>query len=185
MKKTIYIVIALAVLVALYGGVTYNSLITKNEAITAQWAQVENQYQRRFDLIPNLVASVQGIMKQEQSVFTALADARARYSGAVTADAKAAAAGQVESSLGRLIAVVENYPDLKSSQAVQDLMVSLEGTENRVSVERKNYNDSVQSYVTSIQRFPTSVIALMFGFGPRTYFQVTNEAANTAPSVSL
>jgi LemA protein len=185
MKKILITLIAIVVLVALYIGGTYNSLVSKNEAINGQWAQVENQYQRRFDLIPNLIESVKGAMKQEQQVFTALADARTHYTSAVTTDAKARAAGEVESSLGRLIAIVENYPELKSTQAVQDLMVQLEGTENRVSVERKGYNDSVLAYNTSIKRFPTSAIASIFGFGERAYFQVSTQDAKTAPQVKF
>jgi LemA protein len=135
-------------------------------------------------LIPNLVESVKGSMNQEKEIFTALAEARTRYSGAVTSDAKAKAAGEVESALGRLLVVVENYPQLKSSDAVQSLMVQLEGTENRVSVERKSYNDNVLSYNVSIKRFPTSAIAGMFGFGERTYFQVA-EQVKKAPEVKF
>lgn len=185
MKKTYIIIIAVIVLLVLYIGGAYNGLVTKNEAINGQWAQVENQYQRRFDLIPNLVEAVKGSMKQEQAVFGALADARAHYSSAVTTDAKAKAAGEVESSLGRLLAVVENYPTLKSSDLVQNLMVQLEGTENRVSVERKSYNDSVLTYNTSLQQFPTSLIAGMFHFNQRTYFQVTTPDAQNAPQVKF
>lgn len=184
MKKTLIIIGAIVVVIALYVGGTYNSLVKQNEAIKGQWAQVENQYQRRFDLIPNLVSSVKGVMTQEKDVFGALADARTKYSGAVTDDAKVAAASQVESSLGRLLAVVENYPTLKSSDNVQSLMVQLEGTENRISVERKSYNDIVQGYNQSIQIFPRSVIASMFGFAQHAYFQVV-EAAATAPVVNL
>ena len=185
MKKTIIILLAIVVIMGVYVAGAYNNLVTKNEAINGQWAQVENQYQRRFDLVPNLVEAVKGIMKQEKEVFTALADARTHYSGAVTTDAKAKAAGEVESSLSRLLVIVENYPQLKSSDAVQNLMVQLEGTENRVSVERKSYNDSVLLYNTSIKRFPTSAIAGMFGFGAREYFQVTSAEAKNAPQVKF
>ncbi len=184
MKKTIIIIVAVVVVLGLYVAGAYNGLVTKNEAINGQWAQVENQYQRRFDLIPNIVEAVKGTMKQEKEIFTALADARARYSGAVTTDAKAKAAGEVESSLARLLVVVENYPQLKSSDAVLNLMVQLEGTENRVSVERKSYNDAVQAYNVAIKRFPTSAIAGIFGFGERTYFQVAEEAKK-APQVKF
>jgi LemA protein len=184
MKKTLIIIGVAAVIIALYVGGTYNSLVRQNEAITGQWAQVENQYQRRFDLIPNLVASVKGVMAQEKDIFTALADARTKYSGAATIDAKAAAATQVESSLGRLLAIVENYPTLKSSDNVQSLMVQLEGTENRISVERKTYNDTVLGYNQSIRIFPRSMIAGMFGFAPHSYFEVS-DAAQVAPTVNL
>ncbi len=184
MKKTLIIVIAIVVVLGLMIGGAYNGLVRQNEAINGQWAQVENQYQRRLDLIPNLVASVKGVLTQEQEIFTALADARTRYAGAVTTDAKAAAATQVESALSRLLVIVENYPNLRSSENVQSLMVQLEGTENRISVERKVYNDTVLSYNSSIKIFPRSLIASMFGFGEKTYFAAA-EGAATAPVVDL
>lgn len=183
MKKT-YIIIALVVIAGLYIGGTYNSLVRSNETINGQWAQVENQYQRRFDLIPNLVESVRGVMNQEKEVFGAIADARTRYSGAVTTEAKVQAASQVESALGRLLVVMENYPTLKSSENVTNLMVQLEGTENRISVERKNYNDAVMSYNQSVKIFPRSIIASLFAFGERQYFEVKEEA-KVAPTVNL
>jgi LemA protein len=184
MKKTL-IVVGIVVLLALaYGWSSYNSLVTLQESATAQWHQVETQYQRRLDLIPNLVSSVQGAMKQETTVFTALADARTRYSGATTVNDKATAAAGVESALGRLLAVVENYPTLKSSDAVQNLMTQLEGTENRVSVERLRYNADVQAYEVAIKRFPTSAIASMFGFSDLSYFN-SAPGAETAPKVQF
>ena len=184
MKKPFYIIGAVVVLVLLYSWMTYNSLVGANVAVDGQWAQVETQYQRRLDLIPNLVASVQGIFKQEQTIFTALADARSQYAGATTVDAKAQAATQVESSLGRLLAVVENYPQLKSSDTVQTLMTQLEGTENRVSVERMRFNQLVQNYDLTVQRFPSSIVASMFGFSARPYFQAA-AGAEVAPTVKL
>jgi LemA protein len=184
MKKTLVIALVIAVLLVLYGWSSYNSLVSMRETATAQWHQVETVYQRRFDLIPNLVASVQGAMKQEQTVFTALAEARTRYAGAATVNDKAAAASEVETSLGRLLAVIENYPTLKSSDAVQNLMSQLEGTENRISVERQRYNDDVQAYETSIKHFPRSVVASMFGFGDMNYFEAQSGAEN-APKVNL
>ena len=183
-KKIIIAIIAVVVLAVLYIWSSYNGLVSMKEAATAQWQQVETQYQRRLDLIPNLVASVQGIMKQEQTVFTALADARASYAGAKTLNDKAVAAGQVETSLGRLLAVVENYPTLKSSDTVQNLMTQLEGTENRVSVERQRFNDDVRVYEVSIKRFPGSIVASMFGFSDLQYFQA-DAGASVAPKVSL
>lgn len=176
MKKSLIIIIAIVGIIGLYVVGAYNSLVTQNESINGQWAQVENQYQRRFDLIPNLVSSVQGVMTQEKEIFTALAEARTRYSGAVTTEAKVAATTQVEGALGRLLAVVENYPTLKSADTVQNLMIQLEGTENRISVERKVYNDTVLAYNTSIKVIPRRLIASIFGFGERTYFEVTEEA---------
>lgn len=184
MKKAWWVVIAVVVVVLLYGVGTYNSLVGKNEGIDGQWAQVETQYQRRLDLIPNLVESVKGAMKQEQTIFTALADARTRYAGATTVDAKAKAAGEVESAFGRLLAIMENYPQLKSSDTVQTLMAQLEGTENRVSVERQRFNDAVRSLNVATKTFPSSLIASMAGFGERTYFEAA-EGAENAPKVNL
>ena len=184
MKKTILIVLFVVLLIIAYTWSSYNSLVSLRETATAEWQQVETQYQRRFDLIPNLVESVKGAMAQEKTVFTALADARASYAGATTVNAKAAAAGQVETALGRLLAVVENYPALKSTDAVQNLMTQLEGTENRVATERGRFNETVKEYQLSVKRFPRSIVASMFGFGDMNYFEAQSGAEN-APKVSL
>jgi LemA protein len=176
------VLVAIIIVVSLAG--MYNGLVTKSQAVDAQWAQVETQLQRRYDLIPNLVNSVKGIMKQEQTVFDDIAQARTKYGGATTVDAKAAAAGQVESALGRLLAVVENYPELKSSQNVTALMDELAGTENRISVERRRYNDLVRDYNTQIKTFPTNMLAGMFGFGEKQYFQSVT-GANQPPKVEF
>lgn len=173
-----------ALFLIIYGTTKYNSFVTQGVAINTQWAQVESQYQRRFDLIPNLVNSVKGIMKQEQTVFTAIADARTHYAGATTPDQKAAAAGEVESSLARLLVVMENYPQLKSADTVQSLMAELSGTENRVAVERMRYNDMVGQYNTTVQTFPGSIFASMFGFKTHTLF-VAQEGTQTAPTVNI
>ncbi len=172
--KWVVILAVLALLVFWAVGIK-NSFVTGNEAITSQWAQVENQYQRRFDLIPNIVNTVKGVAKQEQEVFTAIADARTRYSGATTADERAAAASQVESALGRLLVIAEAYPTLQSSQAFRDLMVTLEGTENRISVERMKYNDQVRALNTKVKVFPSSLVASIFGVKERAYFEVPAE----------
>jgi LemA protein len=185
MTKKILIGIAIIIiLIAAYGWLTYNRLITTRENVDNQWAQVETQYQRRFDLIPNLVESVKGVMKQEQTVFNAIAEARTKYSGAATINDKATAATQVESALGRLLVIMENYPQLKSAENVQTLMAQLEGTENRVSVERKRFNDMVRDYNLMTKRFPSSLIAGMFGFTERAYFEAAQGAEN-APKVQL
>ncbi|MDD5068731.1 MAG: LemA family protein [Candidatus Pacebacteria bacterium] len=184
MKKGWIIAIVIVVIILLYGFVSYNGLVTANEGINSQWAKVETQYQRRFELIPNLVESVKGIMKQEQAVFTAIADARTHYAGAQTVDDKAKAAGEVESALGRLLVITENYPELKSSDTVQTLMAELEGTENRISVERTRYNDFVQTYNLKVKTFPTSIMAKIFGFSEHAYFQSAT-GAETAPKVSF
>jgi LemA protein len=178
------VVLVIIIIIAFWGVSKYNAFITQGEQITAQWAQVENQYQRRFDLIPNIVNTVKGVAKQEQTVFSEIAEARTRYSGATTPDQKAQAATQVESSLGRLLAVAENYPVLQSSQAYRDLIVSLEGTENRITVERQKYNDLVRIFDTNVKTFPTSMVAKMFGVTERAYFDVP--AANQmAPKVDF
>ncbi len=163
---------------------SYNKLVTLNEGADAQWSQVESQYQRRFDLIPNLVNSVKGILTQEQTIFNSIAEARTRYSGATSANDKASAASDLESSLGRLLVIIENYPTLNSSVNVQDLMAQLEGTENRISVERGRYNDAVRDYNLATKRFPGSLVAGIFGFDDRTYFESKEEAAS-APEVNL
>lgn len=184
MKKSTIVILAIVVVLVLWAFASYNGLVTLNERADAQWAQVETQYQRRLDLIPNLVNSVKGILTQEQTVFGEIADARSRYTSATTPDQKAAAASQVESSLGRLIAIVENYPALNSSGNVRDLMTQLEGTENRVSVERNRFNDIVRDYNTSVKRFPMAILAGLFGFHERSYFQSASGAEN-APKVDL
>lgn len=184
MKKGTIIGLGIVALLLIWGFSSYNGLVTANEGVDNQWAQVETQYQRRFDLIPNLVESVKGIMTQEKDVFTAIADARTRYSGAQTVDEKAQAAGQVESALGRLLVITENYPQLKSSETVQTLMSQLEGTENRVSVERGRYNDTVQSYNLKTKRFPGMIFANLFGFDARPYFEAA-QGSDTAPKVSF
>lgn len=184
MKKSTIIIIAVVVILALYSVFTYNSLVTLGINSDTQWKQVESQYQRRFDLIPNLVETVKGVMKQEQEVFTAIAEARTRYSGATTPDEKARAAGQVESALGRLLVITENYPQIKSSETAQSLIVELAGTENRISTERMRFNDSVRSYNLKVMRFPSSMIASIFGFDERAYFEATKGAEN-APAVKF
>lgn len=178
------IILAVVVILALYVGGTYNGLVRQNEGVDTQWAQVESQYQRRLDLIPNLVASVQGAMKQEQVVFQALADARTRYAGATTPEDKAAAANGVESALSRLLVVMENYPQLRSIDTVQSLMAELAGTENRVAVERMRYNEIVRDYNIKVKTFPSGMVAGMFGFTSRTMFEAA-EGAENAPKVNL
>jgi len=185
MKKPVIIGIVIFIaIIGIYIWSTYNGLITANENIDNQWAQVETQYQRRVDLIPNLVESVKGIMTQEQKIFGDLAEARTKYAGATTDNQKAEAATQVEGALGRLLVIMENYPQLKSAENVQTLMAQLEGTENRISVERKRYNDSVREFNIMIKRIPAKWIAGMLGFSSRTYFEAQAGAEN-APKVDL
>ena len=175
-NKTLIIVLVVVLILVFWVVGKYNFFVNQNEAITGQWAQVENQLQRRFDLIPNVINTVKGITQQEKDVFSQLAEARTRYAGSTTIDQKATAAGQVESSLARLLVIAENYPELKSSQSFRDLTVELEGTENRISVERMKYNDLVKSLNASVKRFPNSILASIFGVIERSYFEITDEA---------
>jgi len=187
MKKGILVVsILLGVLVftGIYVLGAYNGLISSRETVDNKWAQVETQYQRRFDLIPNLVESVKGAMEQEKEVFSALAEARTRYAGAQNISEKVEAAGGVESALARLLVVMENYPELKSVDTVQTLMAQLEGAENRVSIERKRYNDVVRDYTLLLKKVPSNIVANIFGFESRPYFE-SIPAASDAPKVEF
>ena len=177
------VLIIIIILGAILWG-NYNSLVTKSQAIDGQWAQVETQYQRRYDLIPNLVESVKGYMTQEKTVFAQIADARTKYAGAQTIDSKAVASGEVESALSRLLVIMENYPELKSVQTVTQLMDELAGTENRISVERKRYNDLVLDYNTTIKKIPTNLIASIFNFNSHEYFKSVS-GADLAPKVDF
>lgn len=162
----------------------YNAMVSQRNQVDQAFAQVDSAYQRRFDLVPNLVESVKGAQEQEQEVFGALANARTKYGSASSAEDRVAAAGEFESALSRLLVVVENYPELNSNQTVQDLMVQLEGTENRIKVERDNYSAAATAYNTSIQRFPRSLLAGIFGFDKKDLYKA-NTGASTAPSVDL
>ncbi|MDP3763269.1 MAG: LemA family protein [bacterium] len=184
MKKSLIVIVGVLAVLVIWGFSSYNTLISLNEQVDAQWAKVETQYQRRFDLIPNLVNSVKGILTQEQKIFGDIAEARTRYSGATSANDKATAASQVESAFARLLVVMENYPQLQSAGNVRDLMTQLEGAENRISVERTRFNDMVRDYNVLVKRFPRNVLARLFGFGERAYFEAAN-GAEVAPTVNL
>lgn len=185
MKKTLWIVIiGIIVVLGLYLWSGYNGLVTANEVVDTQWAQVEAQYQRRFDLIPNVVNTVKGVMAQEQAVFLAIADARTKYGGARSVDEKVQSAGELESAISRLLVVVENYPQLKSSETAQSLIAELAGTENRISVERMRFNETVQTYNLKVKRFPGSILASIFGFDERPRFKSV-EGAQNAPQVNF
>jgi LemA protein len=177
---------AAAVLVAVFvaSGCSYNRFTTQEEAIKAQWAQVENQLQRRSDLIPNLVESVKGFAQQERDVFQAVADARAKMAGATTPAQRIDAATAESSALARLLVVVENYPQLKSNETFARLMDELSGTENRLGVERMRYNERIQEYNTLRRRFPSNVTATLFGFQEYPYFNAPT-AAEAAPKVDF
>lgn len=161
-----------------------NEIVTLDEQINSAWAEIDNQLQRRSDLIGNLVESVKGVMAQEREVFTAIADARAKLAGASTVEESAAGYNEVEGALSRLLVVMENYPELKSGTQMTQLMDELAGTENRIAVARKRYNDEVQRYNTKIRTFPGSMIAGSMGFEKRDYFEI-EETARTAPKVNF
>jgi LemA protein len=169
-------VILLAAMAASLSGCSYNTFVSQEEAIKGQWAQVENQLQRRNDLIPNLVETVKGYAAHESGVFEAVAASRAKLAGAKTPEDKIAAANEQSSALSRLLLVVENYPQLKANEQFNRLTDELAGTENRISVERKRYNDKVQEYNTQRRRFPSNVTATVFRFKEYPYFQAPAEA---------
>ena len=182
------VIIAGVILIALLMTVSsYNSLVTKQEAAKTAWSQVENQYQRRFDLIPNLVETVKGFAKQEREVLTDVTRLRSQWGEARTtgniAQAQQAARG-LDAVLSRLLLVVERYPELKSNQNFLKLQDQLEGTENRISVERRRYNLAVKDYNISIRRFPTNFLASMFGFSRMSLFEAEVEAQK-APKVKF
>jgi LemA protein len=162
----------------------YNGMVSRSVAIDGEWAQVETQLQRRVDLIPNLVETVKGFATQEQTVFTNVAEARSRLAGAVGPREAAAANAGLSSALGRLLAIAENYPELKSNQNFLNLQDELAGTENRIAVARKRYNDAVRDYNTSIRRFPNNFLAGMFGFEAREFFEA-DEGAEEVPKVEF
>lgn len=169
--------VAIVLILVLWAVSFYNGLVNLNLNADNQWAKVEAQYQRRFDLIPGLVNSVKGILTQEQKVFGDIAEARTRYAGAGTVNDKVQAATQMESALSRLLVVMENYPQLKSSENVQSLMTELAGTENRISVERMRFNDEIKGYNSKVLTFPGNIFAGMFGFSQRAFFEAVKEAA--------
>ena len=175
-------VLILSLLGWVIGG--YNNMVTQRNQVDTAFSKVDSAYQRRFDLIPNLVESVKGAQAQEQKVFGDLADARTRYAGATTQEEKMAAATQTEGALARLLVVVENYPELRSTETVQNLMVQLESTENRIKVERDNYSEVANKYNTSIQRFPRNMLAGMFNFEKKPLYQAS-QGADVAPKVDL
>ena len=165
-------------------GCSYNRFVSQEEAIKAQWAQVQNQLQRRNDLIPNLVETVKGYAAHEEGVFKDIADARAKLLSARSPEETIQAANQQTSALGRLLAVVENYPQLKANEQFNRLMDELSGTENRVAVERMRYNERVQEYNTLRRRFPANMTAKVFGFKEYPYFEAP-AAAQQLPKVNF
>jgi LemA protein len=164
---------------------TRNKLATEHEAVTAAWSQVDADLQRRADLIPNLVETVKGYAKEETGVFESLASARAAMAGAKTPQEKIDANNQISSALGRLLVVVENYPNLKANENFRQLQFSLEGTENRILQDRRRYNEAVQKYNTDLQLFPANIVASMSGFQREDAYFKTEPDARTAPKVQF
>jgi LemA protein len=186
--KAALIVILVLVVVALAAGSkfvsTRNDLVTQRESVAAAWSQVDVALQRRADLVPNLVETVKGFAKHETEVFTAIANARAALLGARTPQEKIQANGQLDSALGRLLVLSENYPQLRSNENFLRLQDEIAGTENRIAVERQRYNERIQEYNTATKQFPANVTAKMFGFKEHPFFQAPPEATQV-PKVNF
>ncbi len=191
MKKWIWI--GVVAVVAIFFYVTYNGFVNKEEGVNAAWSNVETQYQRRSDLIPNLVNTVKGYAAHESQTLASVTEARARATsinlsaGELTPERLAQyqqAQADVRSALGRLIAVAESYPDLKANQNFIELQSQLEGTENRIAVARKDFNDAARKYNVAVRRFPSNLVAALFGFDQKPYFEAA-EGTETAPQVEF
>ena len=186
-KALIVIVVLALILLAFFGQYVSvrNTLVTKNEAVKSTWSQVDVVLQRRADLIPNLVQTVKGYAQQEQTVFGDIAKARSTLLSAATPQDKIAANRQLDGALGRLLAIVENYPQLKSNENFLRLQDELAGTENRIAVERKRYNDTLQDYNTYIQQFPHNIFAGWAGFKPNDAYFTASEGSRQVPKVDF
>ena len=191
MKKII--LMAVIAIFSLTSCSTYNGMVTKEEAVKSAWSNVETQYQRRADLIPNLVSTVKGYASHEESTLTAVVDARSKATSVnismdeLTSEKLAEyqkAQSAVTSALGRLIAVSENYPELKANQNFLELQAQLEGTENRITVARKGFNDATNDYNVTVRKFPANIVAMIFGFDQKPYFEA-DESASAAPKVEF
>ena len=192
-KKSTIIVIAIVAVVAIWAVSAYNGLVNLDEGVANKWGDVETQYQRRADLIPNLVNTVKGYAAHEQETLESVVAARSQATQIkvdpenLTPEKLAEfqkAQGEVTSALGKLLAITENYPDLKANQNFLELQAQLEGTENRINVARVNFNDAIKRYNTAIRRFPKNILAGMFGFEKRSYFEA-QDGAETAPQVQF
>lgn len=189
----VILVVFLALILVMWGSKAYNRMVTMEEAVTSQWGNVETQYQRRADLIPNFVNTVKGAAEFEQSTLTQVIEARAKATQVTidptnltpeTMQQYQAAQGELSSALSRLMVVVEKYPELRATQNFRDLQVELEGTENRISVERRRFNEVALTYNTHIRRFPQNFLAGMFGFNAKPYFEA-QEGSERAPEVKF
>lgn len=196
MKKGYIVLIVIAVIILgifLWFKGSYNGMVNMREQVAAQWSNVENQYQRRLDLIPNLVNTVKGYATHEENTLTQVVNARAKATqmqlnidqlNEATLQKLNSVQGELSSALSRLMAISENYPDLKANQNFLELQAQLEGTENRIAVERRKFNDAARSYNAYIQQFPRNILAGMFGFTPKPYFEA-NSGAENAPKVEF
>ncbi len=186
MKRTHWIIgiVAVVVLLGLWAVGGYNTLVTQRQNVETEWSQVETQYQRRFDLVPNLVSTVRGAADFEQETLTAVTNARTQWQNADSREAQVSAAGSFDSALSRLLVTVEAYPQLQATQAFRDLMTQLEGTENRIATARRDYNLAVRDYNNVVNRFPGLLLAGLFGFDDEPEFEAA-EGAETAPSVKF
>jgi LemA protein len=178
----VVIVIALIIIFSAIG--TYNKLVAQNEEVQTALSQIDNQLQRRSDLIPNLVETVKGYASHEEEIFTSIAESRAKLAGASSIEDKADASSELSNALSRLLVVAENYPELKANESFQDLQIQLEGTENRLTVARMDYNNAVQKFNTAIKRFPTVIFAGILGFDSYDYFEA-DEGAREVPKVDF
>ena len=184
-NKPLIITLVVVAVLGLWMFSLNNRLIALQEGCRASWAQVETVLQRRFDLIPNLVNTVKGYASHEKDIFEEVTRLRSQWAGATTPAAKAQAATQLEGAIGRLLLVSEQYPDLKASANFRDLQTQLEGTENRIAVERQRYNDTLRTYNTAVRQFPASIIAGMRGFEPNTAYFEAAPAAKEVPKVDF
>ena len=173
-----------AIALSLLPGCGYNALVRQNESVDAAWSEVQNQLQRRNDLIPNLVNTVKGFAQQEKDVLIKVTEARGRVAGAATPEQAMNASNELSGALSRLLVVVEKYPELKSDQNFMHLQDELAGTENRLAVARMRYNEAAQAYNTTLKSFPTNLLGRMFGFSARTYFEAP-ESARAVPEVKF
>lgn len=193
MKKALIIIAAIAAVVVVWAVTGYNGLVSGDEKVKSAWSQVENVYQRRLDLIPNLVATVKGYAEHEQGTLESVTAARSKATqitvdpNSLTEESIAAfqeAQGEIGAALGRLLAISENYPDLKANQNFMELQAELAGTENRIATERRKYNETARAYNTMVRRFPKNILASMFGFTQKGYFEA-DDAAAAAPKVEF
>lgn len=193
MKKAIIIIVAVVAVIAIWAVSSYNGLVSSEENVKSAWSQVENVYQRRLDLIPNLVATVKGYAQHESETLEGVVAARSKATqitvdpDQLTEESIAAfqeAQGEIGAALGRLLAISENYPDLKANQNFSELQAELAGTENRIATERRKYNETAKAYNTMVRRFPRNILASMFGFGQKGYFEA-DENASAAPKVEF